>query len=224
MKYNSWKCWEWWWYWLSQAQAWLSNGWGPSSGCHRRIRSFNTTYWLLKRGQVSKLSEPRFPHLWFFFFGCIVIQLIFSSCTALWQLMYYQWTSEIAESCLTLWDPMDCTHQAPPSIAFSRKEYWSELPFPSPHSTSFVMYIIIFPGGSGGKESACNAGDLGSFPRLEISPGGGHDNPLQYSCQENPMAGYSPWDHKESDTTEQLSTQHSTSFKVVKIQKLPVTR
>ena len=105
MKYNSWKCWEWWWYWLSQAQAWLSNGWGPSSGCHRRIRSFNTTYWLLKRGQVSKLSEPRFPHLWFFFFGCIVIQLIFSSCTALWQLMYYQWTSEIAESCLPLWYP-----------------------------------------------------------------------------------------------------------------------
>ena len=36
-----------------------------------------------------------------------------------------------------------------------------------------------FPGGSDGKESACNAGDLGSIPGLERSPGGGHGNPLQ---------------------------------------------
>ena len=33
----------------------------------------------------------------------------------------------------------------------------------------------------------CNAGDLGSIPRLGRSPGGGHGNPLQYSCLENPM-------------------------------------
>ena len=43
-----------------------------------------------------------------------------------------------------------------------------------------------FPDGSensfpGGKESACNAGDLSSIPGLERSPGGGHGNPLQYS-------------------------------------------
>ena len=44
-----------------------------------------------------------------------------------------------------------------------------------------------FPGGSDGKESACNVGDLGSLPGLGRSPGGGHGNPLQYSCQENPM-------------------------------------
>ena len=37
------------------------------------------------------------------------------------------------------------------------------------------------------KESACNAGDQGSIPGLERSPGGGHGNPLQYSCLENPM-------------------------------------
>ena len=43
-----------------------------------------------------------------------------------------------------------------------------------------------FPGGSVGKESACNAGDLGSIPGLGRSPGGGHGNPLQYSCLENP--------------------------------------
>ena len=46
-----------------------------------------------------------------------------------------------------------------------------------------------FPGGSAGKEFACNAGDLGSTPGLGRSPGGGHGNPLQYSCLENPMDG-----------------------------------
>ena len=44
-----------------------------------------------------------------------------------------------------------------------------------------------FPGGSAGEESVCNMGDLGSIPRLGRSPGEGNDNPLQYSCPENPM-------------------------------------
>ena len=44
-----------------------------------------------------------------------------------------------------------------------------------------------FPGGSGGKESACNTGGLGSIPGLGRSFGGGHSNPLQYSCLENPL-------------------------------------
>ena len=43
------------------------------------------------------------------------------------------------------------------------------------------------PGGSVGKESACNAGDLGSVPGSGRSPGGGQGNPLQCSCLENPM-------------------------------------
>ena len=45
-----------------------------------------------------------------------------------------------------------------------------------------------FPGGSVGKESACNAGDAGDVGLISgsgRSPGGGHGNPLQYSCQEN---------------------------------------
>ena len=46
---------------------------------------------------------------------------------------------------------------------------------------------MAFPGGSDGKESACNAGDLGSVPGSGRSPGEGHGNPLQYSCLENPM-------------------------------------
>ena len=71
-----------------------------------------------------------------------------------------------------------------------------------------------FPGGSDGKVSACSGQDLGLIPGLGRSPGGGHGNPLQYSCLENShgqrrLTGYSPWDHKELDTTEWLSTlQH----------------
>ena len=61
------------------------------------------------------------------------------------------------------------------------------------------------------KESACNVKDLGSILGLGKSLGGEHGNPLQYSCLENPhgqrsLAGCCPWDHKESDTTERLST------------------
>ena len=68
-----------------------------------------------------------------------------------------------------------------------------------------------FAGGSDDKESACNAGDSGSIPGLGGSFGGGHGNPLQYSCLENPNGkqspmDYSPWGHEESDRTEQLST------------------
>ena len=42
---------------------------------------------------------------------------------------------------------------------------------------------------SGGKASACSAGDPGSIPRSGRSPGEGNGNPLQYSCLENPMDG-----------------------------------
>ena len=45
-------------------------------------------------------------------------------------LMVYE--SEVTQSCLTLWDPMYCSHQGPLSMGFPRQEYWSGLPFPSP--------------------------------------------------------------------------------------------
>ena len=44
-----------------------------------------------------------------------------------------------------------------------------------------------FPGGSGGKESVCNLGDLRSIPGLGKSLEEGNDNPLQYSCLEDPV-------------------------------------
>ena len=46
-------------------------------------------------------------------------------------------------------------------------------------------YDSGFPSGSVGKESACNAGDLGLIPGSERAPGEGNSNPLQYSCLEN---------------------------------------
>ena len=45
--------------------------------------------------------------------------------------------------------------------------------------------LLSFPHGSDGKESAYNAGDPGSIPKLGRSPGEGNGNPLQYSCPEN---------------------------------------
>ena len=50
-----------------------------------------------------------------------------------------------------------------------------------------IAVLLGFPDGSDGKESAFNAGDLGLIPGLGRSPGGGHSNPFQYSCPENPM-------------------------------------
>ena len=69
-----------------------------------------------------------------------------------------------------------------------------------------------FPGGSDGKESACNAGDLGSIPGLRrewlpnpiFLPGEAHG--------QRSLAGYSPWGRKESDTTEQLSAHTRVSW------------
>ena len=50
-----------------------------------------------------------------------------------------------------------------------------------------TLHITMgFPGGSDGKESACNARDVGSIPRSGRSPGEGNGNPLQYSYLENP--------------------------------------
>ena len=88
------------------------------------------------------------------------------------------------------------------------------LPFCSILAKLFRFSPRGFPGGSDGKESTRNVGNLGSIPGSGRSPGGGHGNPLQCSCLENPhgqrnLADYSPWGRKESDTTEQLGLSHS---------------
>ena len=68
---------------------------------------------------------------------------------------------------------------------------WRRDELPSP-------VFLGFPGVVDGKESTHNVEDPGSIPELGRSPGGGHGNPLQYSCLENPhgqrsLAGYNPW-------------------------------
>ena len=86
------------------------------------------------------------------------------------------------------------TTQEPLVRFLGRKVPWRRDRQPTP-------VFLDFPCGSTGRESTCNAGDLGSIPGLGRSPGEGKGYPLQYSGLEN----YSPWDSKESDTTERLS-------------------
>ena len=61
-------------------------------------------------------------------------------CHFLLQCMKVKSESEVAQLCTTLSDPMDCSHaaaiQAPPSMGFSKKEYWSGVPLPS-------LYLVI---------------------------------------------------------------------------------
>ena len=68
-----------------------------------------------------------------------------------------------------------------------------------------------FPGGSIGKESACNAGDLGLIPGLGRSPGEGNGSALQYSGLENSMDCIVQGGSKALDMTEQLSLSFSLS-------------
>jgi len=56
-----------------------------------------------------------------------------------------------------------------------------------------------------GKASTCNAGDSGLIPGLATSTGGGHDNTLQYSCQEKPMDRGAWWVAGVAESQKQLS-------------------
>ena len=64
--------------------------------------------------------------------------------------------------------PWTAAYQAPPFMGFSRQEYWTGVPLPSPRMHS-------------------NVGDTGSDPGSERSPKEGNGNPIQYSCWGNPM-------------------------------------
>ena len=72
--------------------------------------------------------------------------------------------------------------------------------------SGLTSLCLGFPGGSDGKESVCNAGDLGLIPGLGRSPGEGNGNILQYSCLENPMDRGAWWDavHGVSKSQTQL--------------------
>ena len=82
----------------------------------------------------------------------------------------------VTQSCPTFCDPMDCSM---PGLPVHHQHLWFIILVNINTWTSFR--------GSDGKESACNAGDLGSIPGLGRSPGEGNGNPLQYPCLGNPM-------------------------------------
>ena len=109
----------------------------------------------------------------------------------------------------TLWT---AAHQAPLSMGFSRQEYWSWLPcppsgdLPDPGIKPLSLKSLALSGGffttsttwetPWVKKLTANAGDLrdtGSIPGSGRSPEGGHGNPLQYSCLENPMGKGAWW-------------------------------
>ena len=92
--------------------------------------------------------------------------------------------AQVLQTCPTLWDPTDCRLRASLSMEFFRQESWSELPFPSP-------------------------GDL-SIPGFEPEPPAKREwlpTPVFWPGEfhgQRRLAGYSPWGHKESDSTERL--------------------
>ena len=93
--------------------------------------------------------------------------------------------------------PWTVAHQAPLSMGFSRQEHWSGLPFLSPGALPDLGIELRFPTLQADslpsamvKNTLANAGNIravGLIAGLERSNGGGHGNPLQYPCLENPM-------------------------------------
>ena len=87
------------------------------------------------------------------------------------------------------------------------------------------MKLQSFPGGSEGKESACNVGDLGLIPGLGRSPGEGKSYPLQYSGLENSMRSQGVG-HEVARSWTRLSDIrfHCYSHQEIKQQLLPVLK
>ena len=115
-------------------------------------------------------------------------------CHFLLQCMKVKSESEVAESCPSLSNPMDCS--PPGSSIFgifqARVLEWGAIAFSS-IGASLVAQAV--------KKFAWNAGDLGSILGLGRFPGEGNGNPFQYSCLENSLDrrawwGYSPWGHR----------------------------
>ena len=85
------------------------------------------------------------------------------------------------------------------------------------HKESDMTDRPLTPGGSYGKESTCNAGDMGSTPGSGRSFRGGNGNPHQYSYLENPTDRGAWWAtvhriSKESDRTEQFTCTHTHTY------------
>ena len=124
-----------------------------------------------------------------------------------------QWPTHATPQLRDCWIWLTATHFSPHNpLCFLPGLQISQATFSS------ICKLIAkgFPGGSLLKKiSPANAGDTSLISGSGRSPGGGNDNPLQYSCLENPM-DRGAWRAKvhevtKSDTTEELSTAHSTA-------------
>ena len=105
--------------------------------------------------------------------------------------------SEVAQSCPTLSDLMNCSLPGSSihGIFQARVLKWAAITF-----SLCVLDNLGFHGGSDGKESACNAGDLDLIPELGRSPGEGLPTPVFWPGELHGLC--SPWGLKEWDTTE----------------------
>ena len=149
--------------------------------------------WRMGRSQIQRLKwlavEPSQQSL-----RCITLDTVLSTITTIKHLLTaVGWTSVVAQLV-----------KNPPAKKRPQFNPWDGK-IPWRRDRLSISAFLGFPGGSEGKESACNAGQLGSIPGLEWCPGG-HGNPLQYFRLENPhgqrnLAGYSPWGLKELNTT-----------------------
>ena len=152
--------------------------------------------------------------------------LVFISST--WLRKFY-----MQNSCSLLYLLIFCSYSAPQQQSLSTSRFFFLYLLPCvrrnllslywficyryfPFTYQYITWFKGFPGRSDGKESACNVGDLGLIPGLGRSPGGGHGNPVQYSCLENPMDRGAWWAAvhgvAESDTTAWLSISRSPAW------------
>ena len=109
-------------------------------------------------------------------------------CHFLLQCMKMKSESEVAQSCPTLSDPMNCSlpGSSVHGIFQARVLEWVAIAF-STWRAYWSIYLQSGSCGSAGKESTCNVGDLGLLPGLGRSPGEGKGYPLKYSSLENSM-------------------------------------
>ena len=91
-------------------------------------------------------------------------------CHFLLQCMKVKSQCEVTQSCLTISDPMDCSLPGSLSMGFSRQEYWSGVPQPSPFLKNTTA-LMGLPGGTSGKEPICH-------------------------CRRHKRCGFNPWIRK----------------------------
>ena len=116
--------------------------------------------------------------------------------------------------------PWTAAYQAPASMGFSRQEYWSGVPLPSPHIHTMEYYSAIeknkplihttmgLPCGSDGKESPLMR-DIWVWSLVRKMPWRRERLPTPVLWAGEFHGLYIPWDCKEPDTTEQLSLSHN---------------